>query len=124
MSDRPNLGDAYPPGTNDADIERAFGDGEPPMIRALSAPTSGPGWAASSAEGYDEGRYTVNAVLGDGVPREVARRPTLHAARVRRWLEARELARCGYRHFAVVVWDEEDPERGDLSTSGEMEGEI
>lgn len=118
------MSDAYPPGTNDADIERAFGDGEGVMNQPLSAPTSGPGWATPSVRDYGEGRYTVNAVLGDGVPREVARRPTLHAARVRRWLEARELARCGYHHFAVVVWDEEDPERGDLSTSGEKEGEI
>lgn len=116
--------DAYPPGTNDADIEQAFGDGPSQPNQPLSAPTSGPGWGASGREYEHGGRYAVNVVLGDGVPRVAARRHTLHAARTRRWLEARELARCGYVHFAVVVWDEEDPERGDLSTSGELEGEV
>lgn len=121
------IGDAYPPGTNDADIERAFGDeGEEP-ISSSPFPASGQPWKSAEDDlgfGDPDARYVIVLVFGNGAPREMARRRTLAAARFRRGLTAQIQAERGYKNFAVMVWDSWDYERGDLSTTGEREGEI
>lgn len=85
-------------------------------------PTTGPAWR-SPEDGKDRGwpddRYVVEFSLEGEPPEEDSRKPTLAAARARRYLLFQEMARKGWNEIVVTITDSQRPELGDIAEAEE-----